>query len=172
MRSKIKVLFKISIGLNILLILILAWRIARVNFVSEQVILTEVQDNLVELEGLISIQMEKNWFEPNLVTTELSDVLNGIWLAMTTGKQLGTLSDRDRKILERLHSHLNQYPHGELYRFVDVTQEDKRNFEKLRGILRDVGLGIEITTSSEQGPFMQQAEEFNEIRNSSPLGFP
>ncbi|TYR72538.1 hypothetical protein FZC79_22430 [Rossellomorea vietnamensis] len=172
MRNKIKVPFKISIGLNILLILILAWRIARVNFVSEQVILTEVQENLVELEGLIAIQMERNWFEPNLVTTELSDVLNGIWLAMTVGKQLGTLSDRDREILERLHSHLNQYPHDELYRFADVTQEDKRNFEKLREILRDVGLGVEITISSEQDSFMQQAEEFNEIRNSSPLGSP
>lgn len=131
-----------------------------------------MQDNLVELEGLIANQMEDNWSEPNLVTTELGDVLNGIWLGMTTGNQLGTLSDHERQILERLHSHLNQYPHDELYRFADVTQEDKRNFEKLREILRDVGLGIGITSSGEKGSFMQQAEEFNDISNSSPLGSP
>ena len=72
------------------------------NFVKEQVLVTEGQTNLVELEGLIANQIEDNWSEPNLVTTELGDVLNGIWLGMTTGEQLGTLSNSDKTILNRL----------------------------------------------------------------------
>ncbi|MFB7159625.1 hypothetical protein [Lysinibacillus sp. NPDC056232] len=160
--KKKKVLFRISIGLNIFLIAIVAWGIIKMNFVKEQVLVTEVQHNLVELEGLIKNQIDDNWSEPNLVTTELGDVLNGIWLGMTTGKQLGALSKSDNDILERLYSKLNQYPNDELYRFVDLTEEDKKNFEELRETLREVGLGLNITISADMDSFINQAEKLNE----------
>lgn len=89
-----------------------------------------------------------------MVTTELGDVLNGIWLGMTTGKQLGTLSKSDREILEHFYSKLNQYPKDELYSFVDLTEEDKKNFEDLRETLREVGLGLNITISANMDSFM------------------
>ncbi|WP_226646255.1 hypothetical protein [Mesobacillus subterraneus] len=166
--KKKKLLFRFSIGLNILLVAIVAWGIIKVNFVKEQVLVTEVQNNLVELEGLIANQMENNWPEPNLVTTELGDVTNGIWLGMTTGKQLGTLSKSDKEILENLYSKLNQYPNDKLYSFVDLTEEDKQNFEDLRKTLREVGLGLNITISANMDSFMSQAEELNE-KIESPL---
>ena len=131
------------------------------NFVKEQVLVTEVQNNLVELEGLIANQMENNWSEPDLVTTELGDVLNGIWLGMTTGKQLGTLSKSDKEILELLYSKLNQYPNDELYSFADLTEEDRQHFEDLREILREAGLGLNITVSANMNTFMSQAKELN-----------
>lgn len=132
------------------------------NFVKEQVLVTEVQNNLVELEGLIANQIDNNWSEPNLVTTELGDVLNGIWLGMTTGKQLGTLSKSDKEILEHLYYKLNQLPKNELYSFVDLTDEDKKNFEDLRETLREVGLGLNITISANMNSFMKQAKALNE----------
>ncbi|MDX5475122.1 MAG: hypothetical protein LPK00_06245 [Bacillaceae bacterium] len=132
------------------------------NFVKEQVLVTEVQHNLVELEGLIANQIDNNWSEPNLVTTELGDVLNGIWLGMTTGKQLGTLSKSDKEILEHLYYKLNQFPKNELYSFVDLTDEDKKNFEDLRETLREVGLGLNITISANMNSFMKQAKALNE----------
>lgn len=157
-----KVLFRISIGLNIFLIAIVAWGIITMNFVKEQVFITEVQYNLVELEGLIENQIDDNWSEPNLVTTKLGDVMNGIWLGMTTGKQLGTFSKSDNDILELLYSKLNQYPKDELYRFVDLTEEDKKNFEELRETLREVGLGLNITISANMDSIINQAEKLNE----------
>jgi hypothetical protein len=159
-------LFRISIGLNILLISLVAWGIAKINFVKEQVLVTEVQNNLVELEGLIANQIKENWSEPNLVTTELGDVLNGIWLGKTTGKQLGTLAYSDKRVLETLYSKLNQYPHDKLYSFVDITEEDKKNFEELRKTLREVGLGLNMTINPNS--FMNQAKELNE-KIKSPL---
>lgn len=161
--KKRKLLIRISIGLNILLIAIVAWGILKMNFVKEQVLVTEVQHNLVELEGLIANQSDENWSDPNLVTTELEDVLNGIRLGITTGEQLGTLSKIDKEILEKLYSKLNQYPNDELYSFVDLTDEDKKSFEELRDILRDVGLGLNISISDS---FMKQAEELVEKINS------
>lgn len=160
--KKKKLLFRISIGFNIFLIAIVALGIIKMNFVKEQVFVTEVQSNLVELEGLIANQIDDNWSEPNLVTTELGDVLNGIWLGMTTGNQLGMLSKSDNDILEQLYSKLNQYPNDELYRFVDLTEEDKKNFEELRDTLREVGLGLNITITPNMDSFINQTEKLNE----------
>ncbi|XEC94058.1 hypothetical protein AB6A23_22370 [Paenibacillus tarimensis] len=101
-----------------------------------------------------------------MVTTELGDVLNGIWLGRTTGEQLGTISKSDKEILNNLYSKLKQYPNDELYRFVDLTEEDKKNFEELRKILRDVGLGLNISISASMDSFMKQAEELQEKINS------
>lgn len=168
MSKKKKFLFRISIGLNILLVAIVAWGIIKINFVKEQVLITEVQNNLVELEGLIAYQSDDHWSEPNLVTTELGDVLNGIRLGMTTGEQLGTLSKSDKEILEHLYSKLSQYPNDELYSFIDLTEEDKKNFEGLRKTLREVGLGLNITISGNMNSFMSKAEALNE-RVESPL---
>ena len=138
------------------------------NFVKEQVVVTEVQSNLVQLEGLIAYQVGDDWSEPNLVTTKLGDILNGIWLGMTTGEQLGTLSKGDKKILESLYFKLQQYPNDELYSFANLTEEDKQNFKDLREMLREVGLGLNITYSPDMDFFMSQAEALSE-KIKSPL---
>ncbi|WP_238343510.1 hypothetical protein [Gracilibacillus saliphilus] len=129
--------------------------------------LTEVQYNLVELEGLIAHQSENNWSEPNLVTIELGDILEGISLGITTGEQLGTLSNSDKKTLSHLYSKLNQYSNDVLYSFVELTEDDKKNFEQLREILRDVGLDLNISISNSMGPFMRKVEELEEKLHST-----
>lgn len=69
MSKKRKLFFRLSIGLNILLLAIVAWGIMKINFVKEKVLFIEFQHNLVELEGLIAYQIDENWSEPKLVTT-------------------------------------------------------------------------------------------------------
>lgn len=159
MSKKSKLLFRISIGLNLLLIAVIAWGYIKMNFVKEQILHTEVQQNLVELEGVIANQSEDNWSAPNLVTTELGDVLNGIWLSIITGEDLGTLSRSDKEILNHLYNKLNQYPKDEIYRFTDLTEEDKENFEELREDLRDAGLGMNIQVSGNMKYFINQADQ-------------
>ncbi|MBE4910036.1 hypothetical protein IMZ08_18520 [Bacillus luteolus] len=168
MTKKRKLLFRVSIGLNLLLLGFAAWGMIKMNFVKEQVLVNEVQRNLVELEGLISHQIRNNWSDPNLVTSELGDVLSGIWLGMTTGQQLGMLSKDDKEILEDLYYKLYQYPRDELYSFADLTDEDKKNFEDLRNKLREVGLGLNITISANINSFIGQAEALVE-KIESPL---
>jgi hypothetical protein len=157
--KKRKLLFRISIGLNIILIAIVALEYIKMNFIKEQLFVTEVQHNLVELEGLIANQSDDNWSEPNLVTTELGDVLNGISLGMTTGEQLGNISKGDKEILNNLYYKLKQYPNDELYSFVALNQEDRKNFEELQETLRDAGFGLKIQVSSNMDYFMNQAEK-------------
>ena len=166
MNRKKKLLVRISIGLNIFLISLVAWVMVTMNFVNEQVLLTEVQYNLVELDGLIGYQIDESWSEPNMVTIELSEVLNGLSLGITTGEQLGTLSKSDKEILQKLYSRLSQFPKHELYRFGDLTEEDKKNFEDLREALREVGLGLNITISVSMDSFIIKAEELVDKINS------
>ncbi|WHX40810.1 hypothetical protein QNH36_01125 [Mesobacillus sp. AQ2] len=168
MGGRRKLLLSISIGLNLILVMIVGWGMMKMNFVKEQVLVTEVQNNLVELEGLIAHQMDDEWPEPNLVTAKLDDVLNGIWLGITTGEQLGTLSENDKEVLGHLYSKLNQYPHDELYSFTELTEEDKQNFEDLRKTLREVGLGLKLTISANMDSFMSQAEALDH-KIESPL---
>ncbi|WP_245599897.1 hypothetical protein [Paenibacillus harenae] len=94
--------------------------------------------------------------------------MNGIWLGMTTGEQLGTLSKSDKKILHHLYSKLNQYPNNDLYSFVVLTEADKMNFEELREILRGAGLGLNISISVSMDSFMKQADELaNKLESRS-----
>jgi hypothetical protein len=148
----------ISIGINLVLIALVSWAYMKMNFVKEQVLITEVQNNLVELEGLIAHQSENQWSDPNLVTTELGDVLNGLWLGQTTAKQIGLLSKNERETLQRLYARFSMYPHDELYHFADLTTKDKRDFEELRNILREVGFGLRIQMDGDLDAFFEKAK--------------
>lgn len=120
------------------------------------------QQNLIELEGLIANQVDNNWAEPNLVTAELRDVLDGIWLGMTAGGQLRTLSKHDKEILNDLYYKLRQFPSDELYEFADLTEEDKEHFKTLQKTLREVGLGLNIQVSLDMQYFIKQVEKLEE----------
>ncbi|NGY89265.1 hypothetical protein F6Y05_40570 [Bacillus megaterium] len=67
-----------------------------------------------------------------MVTTQLSDVLNGIDLSTNNGKHSGWLSNNDQTAMEHLDIALRQYPHDELYKFSVLTKSDKDEFEELQ----------------------------------------
>ena len=81
---------------------------------------------------------------------------------------MGTLSKSENDILLRLYLKLKQYPNDELYRFVDLSEKDKKSFEELRETLREVGVGLNITISANMDGFINQAEELNK-KIESPL---
>ncbi|MFS1513788.1 hypothetical protein VQL36_15290 [Chengkuizengella sp. SCS-71B] len=162
MNKKQQIIFRSSIITNIFLVIIIIWGFINTNFVKEQLIFEQVQHNLVELEGLITHQKKYNWSEPNLVTTEVRDILNGIYIGVSTGKYLKTISSSDIRTLENLASILRQYPHDELYEFSTLTTEDKQNFEELQIKLREVGLGLRITISKDWDSFMDQIKTLEE----------
>ncbi|MGE8204601.1 hypothetical protein ACQKP0_08555 [Heyndrickxia sp. NPDC080065] len=110
MTKKQKIIFRSSIIANTIFVLLIGWFFININFTSEQLFFTEVQENLVELEGLIAQQKDNNWSEPNLVTTKLGDVLNGIDLSLSNAKHLMSVTNGDREILVKLASKLRQHP--------------------------------------------------------------
>ncbi|MFX3635504.1 MAG: hypothetical protein ACE3L7_04400 [Candidatus Pristimantibacillus sp.] len=167
MNTKQRNILRGSIILNIVLIIIVAWGFITIHFAKEQLYITAVQNNLIELEGLIGHQQKNNWSEPNLVTTEVGDILEGIYLSLSNGKYTKSISKADKRTLEKLSSSLRQYPHDTLYKFSELTQEDKNNFEELRMNLREVGLGLNITVGDDLGSLMNEANALVEL-----IGYP
>ncbi|MEH7239397.1 hypothetical protein [Bacillus sp. JJ1562] len=155
---------KIVIGTLLVLNLLLLWNVisghTKMKNAKELLFLTEVQIKLIELEGSIGTQMENNWSEPNMVTTVLGDVLNGIELSIATAEHLGNLSNDERTIiLNGLYGELSQYPIDEKYNFSTLSEEDKQSFEKLRVKLRDAGFGVGIQVSVDKQYFLNQASK-------------
>lgn len=62
---------------------------------------------------------------------------------------------------------LRQYPHDTLYKFSELTQEDKNNFEELRMNLREVGLGMNMSINQDLGSLMNKANALVEL-----IGYP
>jgi hypothetical protein len=162
LNKKQKILFRSSIFINFILALILVWGIVATNFSNDQLFYTEVQDNLVELEGLIGHQQRNNWSEENLVTQKLNEVMDGLYIALNNGKYTKTLSKSDREIYENLLSKLRQYPQDQQYEFTKLTQEDRENFVALRTKLRNVGLGLNLTNQTEFESFIDEIKALEE----------
>lgn len=141
---------------------IIFWGYQNTKFYSEVIFLTEVQDNLVRLDGLIAYNIDTNWSEPNLVTQKLGVILTGLYLGLENGKYLKVISKSDQIVLERLSYKLSRYPQDEQYEFVELTQKDKEKFESLRTKLRAVGLGMNISYSKSMDVFIDQAKALEE----------
>jgi hypothetical protein len=156
MKKKQKVIFIGSIIFNVVLFMIVLWGYISTNFANDQLFFTEVQGNLVGLEGLIVDQKEKNWTDPNLVTTKLGEIVNGLDLGLSNGRYLFTISYEDLQTLGRLESKLRQYPQDELYRFTSLSENDKENFEELQIILREVELGQRFTILNNWDSFIHK----------------
>ncbi|QED47969.1 hypothetical protein [Cytobacillus dafuensis] len=163
MSKKQKTIFVISLVVNSLLIVCLVIGYLKMSLVHKELFYTEVQYKLVELDGLIEHQKKNDWSDPNLVTTQLGDVLNGLDVATNSGKYSGWLSNDERMTMERLNSALRQYPHDELYKFDVLTQSDKNDFEDLQSKLQNVGFGMDMTISNDWKTFIIKSEKLLDL---------
>lgn len=158
MSKKQKAILRSSLLLNAIFLICLAIGYLKMSLVHKELFYSEVQNKLVELEGLLEHQINNNWTEPNLVTTQLGDVLNGIDVAMNSGKYSGWLSKDDLTKIEHLDYALRQYPHDELYKFSVLTKNDKDNFVDLQSKLQKVGFAMNMTINKDWKAFIDKAE--------------
>ena len=169
MDKKKKILFRGSIIVNVLLIIIIIIGYLKMNLVHEELFYSEVQWKLVELDGLITYQIENDWSEPNLATTQMGDILNGIEVAKNSGQYSGWIANKERETMERLYAALSRYPHDYIYEFSNVTQEDQQHFEDLQEMLQSVGFGMNMTISNEWKTFLAKSEKLLELLRSQNM---
>ncbi|MGZ9584701.1 hypothetical protein [Paenibacillus marinisediminis] len=163
MSKKQRIIFRASLALNAVLIIILVIGYLKVNLAHEQLFYNEVQWRLVELDGLIEHQKKNDWTEPNLVTTQLGDILNGINVATSNGHYSGWLSSSEEKTMQRLYAALMRYPHDDLYDFSKVSQSDIESFERLQSHLQQAGFAMNKTLSNNWNSFMSRSESLLKI---------
>lgn len=159
MSRKQKWLFSISVATNIILVIVVAWGYIQINFAAKQLLVTEVEVKLIELEALIAQEIEGDWTEPNLVTMKLGDALDSLWVGMKTAEQLNSISSKEKQSLYKLFHKLQaQYPQDSLYSFTDVSEQDIEHFIELREFLREVGFGIGIQSDDDYKHFMAKVD--------------
>lgn len=159
MSNKKKIIFIVSLLLNALLLIFLVIGYLKMNLVHKELFYSEVQYKLVELDGLIDIQKHNKWENPNLVTAQMSDILNGIDVSTNSGNYSGWLSNKDRMKMEKLRSGLSRYPHDELYEVSVIAQSDKKRFEDLQLELQNAGIGMGIQINNDWKSFISKVEE-------------
>ncbi|MFD2705745.1 hypothetical protein [Salibacterium lacus] len=111
-----------------------------------------VQGNLIELEGAISNQREAGWNDPDMVTRDMNEVLNGLMYM----QQLDMVARGEKENLKRLHSVLSSYPRDTQYELAEVTTENQKDWEALQGTLRENGFGLQL--QSESGSLKKKIE--------------
>lgn len=149
--------------MNLILLILVIVGYLRMNLVHEELFYSEVQWKLVELDGLIEHQKKSDWSEPNLVTTQMSAILNGIFVAKSSGEYSGWISSNERMTMESLYAVLSRYPHDEIYKLSELTRVDKENFEHLQVKLQDLGFGMGMTISNDWKTFLNKVEQLIDL---------
>lgn len=146
MSKRAKLIFRISLAFNVLLVSIVAWGYFNTIYVTERVLTMNVTNPLFGLENKIAHQIDHDWSDPSLVKIELEQILIGISHSQNVGIESNTLSNDDMETLDKLSDYLSDtkyFPLETLESYSEITEEDKTKFENLREALREVGFDIE-----------------------------
>lgn len=158
--KKQKRLLWLSIGLNIVLIIGLVVGAIGTKFARDQVYLSGVQRSLVLLSGGITHQIKTDWAEPQLVVQALQQTINGLQTAIENSKlTMLPTSTKDKQLMGELMALQWQYPLNETYRLVELTEEEKRSYERLGESLRAAGFGTGIQYRVNMKFFKYQIEQ-------------
>ncbi|ASS68366.1 MULTISPECIES: hypothetical protein [unclassified Paenibacillus] len=133
--------FRASVLFSILLAVLLIRGCWQMDRVEQQLYGNDLMISLVQLEGLIGQQEERNWDKPDLVTIQLGNVTDNLSTLVLTKLP----SKSENRMLQSLYVLFMRYPNRELYLLPEVAQEDRSANSGLRAELRKAGIGIGIT---------------------------
>ncbi|MFV8828585.1 hypothetical protein [Alkalihalobacterium sp. APHAB7] len=135
MSRKLKIILAISVAVNIILFIILTLEYNKKHTVTEKIFLNLVRHELLLLNENLDAQKNNGWTEPVIVQIQLIDVLDAIYLAVSTGIELNALSKKEIENYNEFWRIIrNSIPSHEF------TETDKVNLEQLQKQLDDVGI--------------------------------
>lgn len=173
--KKKKIYFRVSIGLNVLLLIVVIWGFFKINYVTERTLFNQVEVNLLKLEEVISHQKENNWSQPSLVTLRLEEVINGLSTSRNIGAESRTLSISENELLYNLSNELQKYNQRYSLDTLDLSDTDKKDYEELGDKLLEVGfreqmqegVNSNIGTFNHIDSILSQVEELVEKLNGT-----
>ncbi|KKC48943.1 MULTISPECIES: hypothetical protein [Paenibacillus] len=126
--------------------------------VEQQLYRNDLMISLVQLEGLIGQQEERNWDKPDLVTIQVGNVMDNLSTLVLTELP----SKSEERMLQSLYILLSRYPNREPYKLPEVSKEEQSAFSGLRAELRDSGIGIGISMSGSVKEAKRKLENLRE----------
>lgn len=146
MEGKAKVLLRVSIVINLLLLILLVWGYFTMQYVTERTLTTNVGSSLFGLEAKINYQEDKGWVDPLMVNMEIAQALSGISHTQNVGAESQTLSDKDSLVLTDLSYLLTSYlpyPLEELEDYTKIEEDKKEALTELAELLKEEGFDTE-----------------------------
>lgn len=165
MKEIIKPLLVFSIMLNFALAAVLFWGYSQVKTAHEELVYTEVSENLIALNSSISTEKSNSWADPVKVASRMSELLSGLALVSNYGTSLGFASGREARILSSLFTELGAYPNGDflIQQPRTLSEGEQQTFEELGLKLTDAGFGMRASSPDEWDVLMQQLADLEQL---------
>lgn len=123
--------------------------------VKHELPLSQIQWDLVQLEGAIAYQMENQWKQPSHVREKVGDVLQDIIVILQVDNGIRVLTEQEKVHLDRFHMKLSDYPKDNMVEpSNELSQTEIDQLIQLRKALRDVEWGVGFSNSGLWDSFM------------------
>jgi hypothetical protein len=129
----------------------------RVDSVKHTLTLSQIQWDLVQLEGAIANQIETQWMQPSHVSEKVGDVLQDIMVILEVNSGISVLSEQEKDYLNSLYHSLSDYPNDNMVEPLnDLSQTEIDKLIQLRKALRDVEWGVGFSNSGHWDSFIEK----------------
>lgn len=164
MKKTGKLLLASSIVLNVLLATLLFYGYSRVRTAHEELVYTEVSENLIALNGLILREQNSGWDDPVVVTSRMGDLLSGLATATNHGTFSGLVTQKEAEIIGGLFDQFRSYPHDNFFmqKSRTLSDRDQEKLERLREWLTKAGFRAADTSPDDWDSLIRQLTELLE----------
>ncbi|MFJ8236079.1 hypothetical protein ACIQ34_10070 [Ureibacillus sp. NPDC094379] len=123
----------------------------------KQYFLDNFQRQFVELQGIITHVEKENWDHPELISNQLSLILDDLeYVMMSHSYPSKVLSEDDKFMFARIYGSLNQLPFNEIYHAAEWSKEDLEKVIIVKEALVKAELKMETTIHVDWDVFMEQ----------------
>ena len=118
---------------------------------------SQIQWDLVQLEGAIAYQIENQWSQPSHVREKLGDVIQDIMVILEVTQGMNVLSKQEKDSLDIFYRKLSDYPADNMVKPTnELSQDEIDKLKQLRQALRDVEWGVGFSNTQHWDSFMDK----------------
>ncbi|MDM5333811.1 hypothetical protein QUF56_11290 [Ureibacillus composti] len=125
----------------------------------KQYFLDNFQRQFVELQGIITHEEKENWSHPELISNQLSLILDDLeYVMMSHSYPAKVLSEEEKFMFARIYGSLNQLPFNEIYHAAVWSKKDMEKVNIVNEALVKAELKMETTIHVDWDVFMNQCK--------------
>lgn len=149
----------IASSVLIVLVIVIGMILIRNQWHQKQYFLDNIQTPLVELQGILAMQEETDWDNPQLVSNQLQILLHSFryGLESHTYPSKG-LNERERNMLVNIGHSLQRLPNNDNYSLPEWSRDSIESARILNAALIEADLRMNTTISVDWKTFITQCE--------------
>ena len=141
------------------LVIVIGMILIQNKFHQKQYFLDNIQWSLVELQGILAMQEETDWDNPQLVSNQLQILLNNLWYGLEPHTYPSkALNEKERNMLVNIGNYLQGLPNNDIYSLPEWSKENIENARALNEALIEADLKMNTTISMDWKTFIKQCE--------------